>query len=458
MTDIFGLSDAGFRKKRLDDIKSDLEATFRSVFGAGIKTGADTTFGKLIGIFADSEAAIWEQLEAVYNSQYPNSASGQSLANIGQYTGVSPNGATHSTVTLYFAGVTGVIVPVRSRVAVEDSGAQFETLAAGTIPGPSIAVTSITRSSSTATATAVAHGAATGDFVFNTGANQAEYNGLHQITVTDADHFTFQVTGTPATPATGIITAFRTVAVPAQSVDFGPVNGPAGTISVIVNPIPGWNTSANFTDAVAGRLAETDAAFRIRRLLALQGLGAARQEAIRGALLGLNGVTNVVVFVNDLDVNDSDGRPPHSIECMLIGGDNQQIIDTIWAKKAAGIQTTGTSSGTTLDSQGTSHTVKYSRPTQVLIYLDITIAKDVAIYPSNGNAQVLADILAYAATLTIGADVIVTPALVGSFAAVPGITGVTVKIGTAPSPTLGNNITITATQIAVFDSSRITVT
>jgi phage tail sheath protein FI len=39
------------------------------------------------------------------------------------------------------------------------------------------------------------------------GANQAEYNGIVTITVTGASTFTYPVTGTPATPATGTITA-----------------------------------------------------------------------------------------------------------------------------------------------------------------------------------------------------------------------------------------------------------
>ena len=70
-----------------------------------------------------------------------------------------------------------------------------------------LAVTSITRSSSTATLTAAsAHGLSTGDYVTIAGAAQSEYNGVFAITVTSATVFTYTVTGTPATPATGTIT------------------------------------------------------------------------------------------------------------------------------------------------------------------------------------------------------------------------------------------------------------
>lgn len=74
-------------------------------------------------------------------------------------------------------------------------------LTAGTL-----AITSITRSGGTATVTTpVAHGLATGAQVWIFGANQVEYDGVHVVHVTNATHFTFPVSGTPATPATGTL-------------------------------------------------------------------------------------------------------------------------------------------------------------------------------------------------------------------------------------------------------------
>ena len=70
------------------------------------------------------------------------------------------------------------------------------------------AVTSITRSGATATVTTTAtNSLQTGDSVIIAGANQAEYNGTFTITVTGGTTFTYTVSGTPATPATGTITA-----------------------------------------------------------------------------------------------------------------------------------------------------------------------------------------------------------------------------------------------------------
>lgn len=74
--------------------------------------------------------------------------------------------------------------------------------------GVEMAVVGITRSGGTATVeVASTADLTTGDEVEIRGATQAEYNGLFEITVTDGTHFTYAVTGTPATPATGTIFA-----------------------------------------------------------------------------------------------------------------------------------------------------------------------------------------------------------------------------------------------------------
>jgi hypothetical protein len=72
-------------------------------------------------------------------------------------------------------------------------------------------VTSITRSGSTATVTHTAHGYSTGMGVVIDGAAETEYNTSGSspttITVIGPDTYTYTVSGTPATPATGTITS-----------------------------------------------------------------------------------------------------------------------------------------------------------------------------------------------------------------------------------------------------------
>lgn len=453
----FGLTSLGFIKKQLTDLKSELETAFRSAFGAGIKTTPDTQFGKIIGIASEKYEELWALAEAVYNAFYPNSASGVSLARIGEINNVAPNAATKSTVAIYLAGTDTTLIPQGSIIAVQDAGDQFETTADITLVGSNFSVTGITRSGTTVSVNATLHGRAVNDWVFINDADQPEYNGLHQVTVVvDANNFEYEITATPVSPATGTITADPATAGNAQALNTGPVQALAGTLNQIVTPVSGWNRVENAIDATLGSNAETDAAFRQRRIQALLGSGSATVNAIRGALLTLTGVTQANVFENKTDVVDVDGRPPHSFEAVVQGGVDQDILDEIFNKKSAGIQTHGTSSGTVTDNQGDNHTIYFSRPGNVLIYLELDLTVNVD-YPVDGDAQVTNAVLAYGNSLNIGEDVIVFPSLTASFAAIPGITDVVIRIGSAPAPTTDDNIIITGSQIAVFDSSRISI-
>lgn len=65
----------------------------------------------------------------------------------------------------------------------------------------------ITRSGTTATASCTSHGFVDKHVLLVAGADQTEYNGEVEITYVDANTFTFTVSGSPASPATGTITA-----------------------------------------------------------------------------------------------------------------------------------------------------------------------------------------------------------------------------------------------------------
>lgn len=87
-------------------------------------------------------------------------------------------------------------------------GARFtsttHTVQLGQLRGAAVA--SLTRSGSTATLTTLTpHGRTTGQRMVVSGANQADYNGAKVVTVTGPTSFTFAVSGSPATPATGTI-------------------------------------------------------------------------------------------------------------------------------------------------------------------------------------------------------------------------------------------------------------
>jgi hypothetical protein len=114
-----------------------------------------------------------------------------------------------STVTVTFAGTVN---PASFNAGTAAIGQAFQ-------------VQSLTQSGGVATVTTVnAHGLTTGDQVVIVGADQASYNGTFTITATGPNAFTYAVSGNPASPATGAVTALAINAARsrATSVAFGP--------------------------------------------------------------------------------------------------------------------------------------------------------------------------------------------------------------------------------------------
>ncbi len=132
---------------------------------------------------------------------------------------------TSGTVTINVIGGTGnfsyrtdgatvniVIDPVTMLVNVKDNAAVnlqnarvlFEA-SSGAGDFPFEESVTITRAATTATVAHTGHGLVTGDIAVIRGADQPEYNGPKSITVTDPNTYTYTVSGSPATPATGTI-------------------------------------------------------------------------------------------------------------------------------------------------------------------------------------------------------------------------------------------------------------
>ena len=82
---------------------------------------------------------------------------------------------------------------------------------------------------------------------------------------------------------------------------------------------------------------------------------------------------------------------------------------------------------------------------------------DPTLYPVDGDAQVKAAIVAYGDAQKCGKDVVASRLSAAAFT-VPGVGDVTdIDIGLAPAPASGATLVITKRQLAVFDTSRITV-
>lgn len=263
------------------------------------------------------------------------------------------------------------------------------------------------------------------------------------------------------TIASATIEIGGTVDVEIRAVTAGALVALAGTITVISNPLTGVTSVTNAADIEVGSDRETDAELRLRQQEFLQAPGTSSVEGIRAAISLVENVRQVLVIENDTNA-EVDGRPAKSFEAFVDGGDDQTIADTIWEAKPAGIQAFGTESNTVVDSQGISHLVQFSRPVQVDITVTVTITANTDpleddLYPADGDDLVLAAVLEYGNSLTIGRDVFLSKMFTG-INAVPGVIGVVITASRDADPAVSDVVVIDPNEVANFDSGNITIT
>jgi uncharacterized phage protein gp47/JayE len=247
-----------------------------------------------------------------------------------------------------------------------------------------------------------------------------------------------------------------------ESVDYGPVAANAGTLEEITTPITGWNSITNAADATPGSLEETDAAYRQRQTDELTSVGSSTVDAIRADLLDVDGVEQAFVFENVTMTTDGNGVPAKAIECVIYDGDpsladDDEIAQAIWNTKPSGGEAYGSDSGTATDSLDVDQTVYFSRATIVPIYLEFDISVDASKFPVGGSALVKEAARDRGNLLELGDDVVAL-VLRASALNVLGVTDVVeLRLGTSASPAGTSNVSMTARQIAKFDTARIVV-
>ena len=472
----YGLSSEGFKQKRLTDIIQSMNSRIADQLGLQIQTSANSVFGQLVGVFAYEIADLWQQAAEVYGAMYPHTAFGVSLDNSAALAGIAPIEAEKTTVVCTCYGTDGTAIPYDSQISsASDNNIIFSCIDASAyiestkgnyvgISVPSVVVGdtySVVLDGTSYSYTAVTDD--TANIVLTGISSQISVTGITATVVndvleisTDDQSKTFSVS----------VNAELNIDLLGSPVKFactevGAITPAIGDLTNIITTFAGWDSVSNLVPANTGRLAESDTDLRQRWNSSLYTRSIAMVDSIRSALLELDGVTTALVYENETDLTDADGRPPHSVEAVVNGGDPDDICNAIWVKKAAGIDTYGSESSVVVDSQGFNHTIYFNRPTEIIVSLNIAVVE----YPEEalpGNAsQMIADAtLAYGDSLDVGNDVILQRIMSAIYQKVAGIGNITITAATGDPPGAysSNNIAVSVREIAVFDASRIVVT
>lgn len=388
-----GVTEEGFETETVDTIKTAIEEELKNQFGDSFNVRPTSVAGIIIGVFAQKLADLWDAAEAIYGSQYPETAFGRSLDQLGILTGVQRLPATRSEAIVGVTGTPGTVIPTGSRILNSDTQTYWRVI---------------------------------------------EEDG--DVTIPAAS----------ATTAT------------VESEDFGEILGVAGSLDTIDTVVSGWDSVNNPLDAELGRDEETDAEMRLRRTSLLTSQGKGTIDAIRADVADVDGVLEAYVFENVTLETDENGVPGKAFEVVLYeeDADAGEIFQAIWDSKPAGISSYGTSVGDATDSLGGTRQVAYSPAATAAIYWAISAITTGGTF--EGATAVLVEnikqsIIDYGDELGIGDDVVRHQGI----AAYVGVDGVydnsSTRVDRYAAPTAQANVTIGVREIAIFDTSRITV-
>lgn len=125
-----GVTDQGFEAETVDTLKTAIEDELKNSFGASFNVRPTSVAGIIIGVVAQKLADLWDAAEAIYGSQYPDTATGASLDQLALLTGVQRLPAERSTVVLGITGDAATVIPAGSRVRNADTGTYWRTIEA----------------------------------------------------------------------------------------------------------------------------------------------------------------------------------------------------------------------------------------------------------------------------------------------------------------------------------------
>jgi uncharacterized phage protein gp47/JayE len=217
---------------------------------------------------------FYRDLKRSEENTFPDTATGERAEQWGTIYGKTKTPATQSSGNCVATGIATTLIPAGTLLTANSLSYTVTTNA--TISAQVVNVTSITRSGTIATVTtSSSHKLASNVPVTIAGAIETEYNITDAvITVTGLDTFTYQVSGSPTTPATGTITsAFTSASVPVLSVEFGlQTNLSLDTPLTLQSPIAGVDDIMNtdYAEIGGGTDQEKDAAFKSRYLDRIQ--------------------------------------------------------------------------------------------------------------------------------------------------------------------------------------------
>lgn len=315
--------------------------TARAEFRRQLPDIDPTVFGSWSRGFIDGCGAMAHALgflvRDLEQELFPQTATSEFLDRWGAYEDLPRNPATGASGFISLNGTVATVINAGEQFT-GSNNVVYSVLSPAAVEVVGLLLTSLTRSGTTATATTdTPHMLATGMSTTIAGAVQTAYNGLFSIIVTGPNSFTYQVAGSPVTPATGTITETSNLAsLNVQAVTTGPgTNMEAGATLNVSLPDLASLAYVQFGGVGGGADLESDADYRDRIIESRSNIsGVFTEDQIKIAARTVPG--NTRVFVKRPITSSGSGTPgtpayspaPGQVVVIILRDDDANIIPT----------------------------------------------------------------------------------------------------------------------------------
>jgi uncharacterized phage protein gp47/JayE len=250
------------------------------------------------------------------------------------------------------------------------------------------------------------------------------------------------------------------IAVTATCTTLGAIPGDVGTLTIILTPVPGWQTVNNILAAIVGAPIETDAQLRRRQTQSVANPSQSIVLGIQGGIENLPNVRRVMVYENPTGAPDANGIPAHAMAAVVEGGDATDIATAIALRKTPGSPTYGTTSTIIYDSRGIPAQINYFELFLVPIQVNITL-KALAGFTQAIEQEIVNQIIDFLITLPIGYDSYITKLIAAT--QLPEPDGLTYDVTVVQQSRDGNataatDVLISYIEAATCDDTMITIT
>ena len=418
----YGLTPQGPNPKRLDVVLDEMHQQMTERLGVNTRQNPQSLLNHILTNVADRIAELWEFGVDVYHSQYPSSAEGISLDNAAQFGGSTREMPAKTYYRILCTGLDGTVIPQGTMIASDTNpktdltlaeeaqitrsafnkakviiASPEATMALGVaLNGTLYTLTPDPQKSTSENLEALAAAIQNDDFTVDVDGDTLIIEAVDEISsnvMVLSENLTTQEVGSVITFAT---------------VEDGDILIPNGVINKIVKAVAGLTAVVNVGERIAGRLTETDIEFRRSYADKIYNRSSSMLESIKSAILeNVQGVLSVAPYENDTNETDAMGRPPHSVEIVVDGGDATEIAQQILNTRAGGISTYGSEQTPLRGVYGEEIVVRFNRPTYIKVWFKVGVTLSKSTNPPTNYAELIKEqIVGQVAALEAGESVI----------------------------------------------------